>query len=175
MIGVSIHHADVDVREKLSIKQEDWASAAAELVNYSSGVVEEAAVLSTCNRFELYIASRDGRSAIRSASSWLSSRSDLPQSVLRKQLFLLSGDDASWHLLRVSAGLDSLVVGEGQILSQVNACHQAAIQKADDVQIAGSGGKVLSKMFNTAVTAGKVIPSTHLYLCHLFTCFFYRE
>jgi glutamyl-tRNA reductase len=116
-------------------------------------------VLSTCNRFELYIASRDARSAIRSASAWLSNRSDLSQSILRNQLFLLSGEDASWHLLRVSAGLDSLVVGEGQILSQVSACHQAATQKADpdSAQVAGSGGKILSKMFNTAVAAGKVI------------------
>lgn len=64
----------------------------------------------------------------------------------------------------MSAGLDSLVVGEGQILSQVSACHQAATQKADaeSEQIAGSGGKILSKMFNTAVAAGKVF---HTHIC----------
>jgi len=66
---------------------------------------------------------------------------------------MLSGDDAVWHLMRVSGGLDSLVVGEGQILSQVKHCHSHSIE--DD----GSGGKVLSRMLNTAVAAGKRVRS----------------
>lgn len=81
--------------------------------------IEEAAVLSTCNRFEVYIASHDGHAAIRDVMTCLQQRSGLSQGELRRNLFMLSLDDTVWHLLRVSAGLDSLVVGEGQILSQV--------------------------------------------------------
>jgi len=156
-MGLSIHHATVDVREKLAIKQDAWVDAAAELVEYSDGVIQEAAVLSTCNRFELYLSSTDSKAAMAKSAAWLASRSQLSQGVLRRNLFMLSGEDAGWHLLRVSAGLDSLVVGEGQILAQVAACYQAATQVADPETgaKAGSGGKVLSRMLNTAVAAGK--------------------
>jgi len=153
VIGLSHHNAAVDVREKLAIKQDDWVNAANELVGFSSGSVEEAAVLSTCNRFELYISSRDQKAAMRAATKWLGERSDLSQGELRRNLFMLSGEDAGWHLLRVSGGLDSLVVGEGQILSQVGACYQAAISED------GQGGKVLSRMLNQAVAAGKRVRS----------------
>mmetsp|Transcript_26862 Transcript_26862/g.60056 ORF Transcript_26862/g.60056 Transcript_26862/m.60056 type:complete len:583 (+) Transcript_26862:77-1825(+) len=157
VMGLSIHHASVEVREKLAIKQPDWTSAAAELVAYSNGVIEEAAVLSTCNRFELYLGAADSRAAMSKAAAWLAERSGLSQGELRRNLFMLSGEDAGWHLLRVSAGLDSLVVGEGQILAQVASCYQAATQVADEEAglPAGSGGKVLSRLLNVAVASGK--------------------
>ena len=66
---------------------------------------------------------------------------------------MLEGDDAVWHLMRVSGGLDSLVVGEGQILSQVRQCHLHSIEED------GSGGKVLSRLLNNAVAAGKRVRS----------------
>lgn len=81
--------------------------------------IQEAAVLSTCNRFEVYIASHDPHAAIRDVMTYLQEHSGLSQAELRQNLFMLSLEDAVWHLLKVSAGLDSLVVGEGQILSQV--------------------------------------------------------
>ena len=77
----------------------------------------------------------------------------MPVSELRKNIFMLSGDDAVWHLMRVSGGLDSLVVGEGQILSQVRQCHLHSIEED------GSGGKVLSRMLETGVKAGKRVRS----------------
>ena len=70
-------------------------------------------------------------------------------SELRKNLFVLSGDDAvCWHLMRVSGGLDSSIIREGQILSQVRQCHLHSIEGD------GCGGKVLSRMLNNAVAAG---------------------
>lgn len=157
VMGLSIHHAAVDVREKLAIKGDEWAAAAAELVTFSDGVIKEAAVLSTCNRFELYLGAADAKAAFSVTAKFLSERSGLGQAVLRRNLFMLSGEDAGWHLLRVSAGLDSLVVGEGQILAQVAACYAAATQleDADSGAVAGSGGKVLSRLLNVAVAAGK--------------------
>ena len=151
VIGLSIHHASVEVREKLAIKEDDWNAASAEIC--SSGVVSEAAVLSTCNRFEVYYAAPSPREAVARVTEYLAKRADMKVSDLRKNVFMLSGDDAVWHLMRVSGGLDSLVVGEGQILSQVKHCHSHSIE--DD----GSGGKVLSRMLNTAVAAGKRVRS----------------
>lgn len=151
VVGLSIHHAQVDVREKLAVPEADWNAASAEIC--STGEVAEAAVLSTCNRFEVYYAASSPREAMAAITKYLAKRSDLPVSVLRKNLFMLSGDDAVWHLMRVSGGLDSLVVGEGQILSQVRQCHLHSIEED------GSGGKVLSRMLNNAVAAGKRVRS----------------
>jgi len=151
VVGLSIHHASVEVREKLSIPESEWNTASSHIC--ATGEVAEAAVLSTCNRFEVYYAATDAREAMARVTKCLADRSGLPMSVLRKNLFVLSGDDAVWHLMRVSGGLDSLVVGEGQILSQVRQCHLNAIEPD------GSGGKVLSRMLNNAVAAGKRVRS----------------
>ena len=86
-------------------------------------------------------------------TKYLAERSGLPVSTLRKNLFMLSGDDAVWHIMRVAGGLDSLIVGEGQILSQVRQCHLHSIEED------GCGGKVLSRLLNNAVAAGKRVRS----------------
>jgi len=150
VVGLSIHHAQVEVREKLAIAEADWNEASAELV--ATGVIAEAAVLSTCNRFEVYYSATNAREAMAAVTSYLSKRAQLPVGVLRQNLFMLSSDDAVWHAMRVAGGLDSLVVGEGQILSQVRSCHQHSLEKNG-----GSGGKVLSKLLEGCVTGGKLV------------------
>lgn len=151
VLGLSIHHASVDVREKLAIPEPDWNKASNDIC--STGAVSEAAVLSTCNRFEVYYAAPDAREASARVMEYLAQRGGLSISTLRKNIFMLSGDDAVSHLMRVSGGLDSLIVGEGQILSQVRQCHLHSIEED------GCGGKVLSRMLNTAVAAGKRVRS----------------
>lgn len=151
VLGLSIHHASVEVREKLAIPEADWNTASNEIC--STGAVSEAAVLSTCNRFEVYYAAPSAREAVARVTEYLAERGNMPVSVLRKNIFMLSGDDAVWHLMRVSGGLDSLVVGEGQILAQVKSCYEHSIEED------GCGGKVLSRMLNTAVKAGKRVRS----------------
>jgi glutamyl-tRNA reductase len=151
VVGLSIHHAQVEVREKLAIPEPSWNAASADLV--ATGAIAEAAILSTCNRFEVYYAATDAREAMAAVTQYLSKRGNLPVSTLRKNLFMLSGDDAVWHIMRVAGGLDSLVVGEGQILSQVRQCHLRSIEEE------GSGGKVLSRLLQNAVSAGKRVRS----------------
>jgi len=151
VVGLSIHHAEVEVREKLAIAEANWNAAANEIC--SNGKVAEAAILSTCNRFEVYYAATDARAAMAHVTSYLAERSGLPVSVLRKNLFMLSGEDAVWHVMRVAGGLDSLVVGEGQILSQVRQCYLHSVEED------GCGGKVLSRLLNNAVAAGKRVRS----------------
>jgi len=133
------------------VPEAEWNAASNEIC--STGIVSEAAVLSTCNRFEIYYAAPSAREAVARVTEYMAKRAEMPVSELRKNVFMLSGDDAVWHLMRVSGGLDSLVVGEGQILSQVRHCHLHSIEED------GSGGKVLSRMLNTAVAAGKRVRS----------------
>ena len=123
------------------------------LCEYES--IAEAAVLSTCNRFEIYLSGQNQYECIRDAVNFLEKRAggSLDQATLRKSLFMLSGEDAIWHLLKVGAGLDSLIVGEGQILAQVKRAYEHGIEET------GQSGKVVSRMLNTAVTAGKRVRS----------------
>ena len=151
VLGLSHHTAGVDVRERLAVPEAEWADAAGELVG--EGSVQEAAIMSTCNRFEVYLLAGHGFEAISSVVGHLSKKSGIPVPELRRSLFMLTGDQATWHLLRVSAGLDSLVIGEGQILSQVKHAYEIGAGKG------GHAGKVLTRLLNTAVSAGKRVRS----------------
>jgi len=157
VIGLSHKTATVMVREKLAIPEASWNEAAAAITQLES--VQEAAILSTCNRFEVYIVAQDHFAATQEVLTFLRERSGLSNEELRPNLFMLQNEDAVAHLLRVSAGLDSLVVGEGQILSQVKACYSHAIAPESEDEPAGSAGKVLGRLLNSAVMAGKYVRS----------------
>lgn len=146
-MGLSHHTAPVEVREKLAVPEAEWQLAAAELC--ACPAVLEAAVLSTCNRFEVYLVVDHPFRAIQQVVAHLSSRADIPVAELRRHLFMLMEDEAVRHLLRVAAGLDSLVIGEGQILAQVKKCYELASDKD------GCAGKILTRFLNVAVSAGK--------------------
>lgn len=103
VIGLSHHTAPVEVREKLSIPESEWNQVANELCGYKS--ITEAVVLSTCNRFELYLTARNQYEAMNDAMDYLLQRNGtVDKETLRKSMFMLSGDDAIWHLMRVTAG-----------------------------------------------------------------------
>mmetsp|Transcript_76273 Transcript_76273/g.154655 ORF Transcript_76273/g.154655 Transcript_76273/m.154655 type:complete len:666 (-) Transcript_76273:69-2066(-) len=167
VVGLSHHSAPVEVREKLAVAQADWNAYAQELVefakdNQSGYLVPEVSVLSTCNRFELYFASPEMKKfdAVEAVHAFLSHKSGLSAEELEPYLFSHTGEDAIQHLFEVSSGLDSLVLGEAQILAQVKACHEHAIQKiSEDVPVAGSGGKIVAKMLNAAIRMGKLVRS----------------
>jgi len=88
-VGLSIHHADVEVREKLAVAECDWNAASNEIC--STGDIAESAVLSTCNRFEIYYTATDPRAAMASVTKFLAQRSGLPVSELRKNLSCFLG------------------------------------------------------------------------------------
>jgi glutamyl-tRNA reductase len=116
-IGLTIHNAPVEIREKLAIPEAEWPRAIEELTAFPH--IEEAAVLSTCNRMEMYVVGLSWHRGVREIEEWMSCMSGVPLEELRPYLFLKKNRDATWHLLRVASGLDSLVMGEGQILAQV--------------------------------------------------------
>jgi len=165
VVGLSHHSAPVEVREKLAVSQPDWNAYSKELVEFGQTangyVVPEVAVISTCNRFELYFASPELKkfAAIETVKAFLRKKSGLSEEELEPYLFTHSGQDATQHLFEVSSGLDSLVLGEAQILAQVKACHEHAILPASaaaDV-VPGSGGKIVAKMLNAAIRMGKIV------------------
>ncbi|KAE8731298.1 Glutamyl-tRNA reductase 1 [Hibiscus syriacus] len=146
VIGLSVHTAPVEMREKLAIPEAEWPRAIGELCGLNH--IEEAAVLSTCNRMEIYVVALSQHRGVKEVTEWMSKTSGIPVSEICKHRFLLYNKDATQHLFKVSAGLDSLVLGEGQILAQVK-----------QVLKSGEGvlgfGRNIHMMFKCASTVGK--------------------
>ncbi|MDZ7967139.1 MAG: glutamyl-tRNA reductase [Nostoc sp. DedSLP03] len=146
VVGLSHKTAPVEVREKLSIPEPQIEGAIAQLASYPH--IDEVAILSTCNRLEIYIVASEADQGIREVTQFLAEYSKLPVLSLRQHLFMLLHDDAVMHVMRVAGGLDSLVLGEGQILAQVKTTHKLGQQY--------SGIKtILNRLFKQALTAGK--------------------
>jgi glutamyl-tRNA reductase len=150
VVGLSHKTASVHIREKLSIPEPQIEAAIAHLLSYPH--LEEVAILSTCNRLEIYAVSSAIEPGVREVVQYLSEHSKLSLSELRPHLFTLLHQDAVMHLMRVAAGLDSLVLGEGQILAQVKNAHQLAQQYK-------GAGSILNRLLKQAVTAGKRVRS----------------
>ena len=145
VVGLSHKTAPVEVREKLSIPEPQLEAAIAHLLSYPH--LQEVAILSTCNRLEIYLVATETQPGIREVTQFLSEKSKLSLHQLRPHLFTLLHDDAIMHLMRVAAGLDSLVLGEGQILSQVKQTHKLSQQYKGI-------SRILNRFFTQAVTAG---------------------
>ena len=146
VVGLSHKTAPVEVREKLSIPEPQTQGAIALLTSYPH--INEVAILSTCNRLEIYIVSSETEPGVREVVQFLSEHSKLPVHSLRQHLFTLLHDDAVMHVMRVAAGLDSLVLGEGQILAQVKNTHKLG-QQYNGIKT------ILNRLFKQALTAGK--------------------
>lgn len=146
VVGLSHKTAPVEVREKLSIPEPQIERAIASLKNYPH--IEEVAIISTCNRLEIYIVTNSAQQAVWEVTQFLGDRSKTPGHQLRPHLFILLREDAVMHLMRVAAGLDSLVLGEGQILSQVKQAHKLGQQYK-------GVGRILNRLLKQALTAGK--------------------
>ena len=110
--------------------------------------IEEAAILSTCNRMEVTIVGLSYDRAVAELENWMSKWSGVELSQLREHFFLLKDRDACTHLLAVSGGLDSVVLGEGQILAQV----KSVFQMGENVK---GFGRHLTGLFKAAIIAGK--------------------
>jgi glutamyl-tRNA reductase len=145
-IGISHHTAPIEIREKVAIPRTEYAERVADLC--SKPGIEELLVLGTCNRTEVYcLTSADGQETV---SEWLHSANGIPAGELEPHIYVHQGEESARHLVRVAAGLDSLVLGETQILGQL----KDAWQQAHDV---GSMGKVLDRLFQHTFAAAKAI------------------
>jgi glutamyl-tRNA reductase len=160
VIGCSFRTAAVEVRERLAFPPELQARAATEL---AARFACEAAILSTCNRVELFLARPLGPTALSTdlATEFLAEVHRLSPAQLQPHLYSHLDGDAARHLFRVAASLDSLIVGEGQIAGQVK-------QAFDFAQKLGTTGPLLNALFPHALrTAKRVRTETGISLGHV--------
>jgi glutamyl-tRNA reductase len=146
VVGLSHRTAPVEIRERVSIPEDEVKEAIAHL--RSCPHVDEVAILSTCNRLEIYIATPDVESGVRETMQCLAEFKQVSLTAMRPHMFTLIYQDAVMHLMRVAAGLDSLVLGEGQILAQVKTTQKLG-------QSFNGMDRILNRLFKAAITAGK--------------------
>ena len=150
VVGLSHRTAPVEVRERLSIPEQTMETSLQSLKGNEQ--VLEASILSTCNRLEIYTLVRNPELGVGAVRDFLSGHSGLDTGELSPHLFSYHHEDAVDHLMRVSAGLDSLVLGEGQILSQVKKMMRLGQEHK-------SLGPILNRLLTQAVSTGKRVRS----------------
>jgi glutamyl-tRNA reductase len=162
LLAVGLNHttAPVSLREKVAFPADQIgqavASARAWFGRADASGADEAAILSTCNRTELYAASHitgGVNAAIDATAHFLAEYHKLPYAELRPYLYTLPQDNAVRHAFRVASGLDSMVLGEPQILGQM----KDAVRQAD---AAGGLGTYLHQMFQRTFAVAKEVRST---------------
>ena len=148
-LGLNHHTAPVDVRERAAIGDERLADALRALTDVDA--VEEAAIVSTCNRTEIYCGTRTGNvKADAAVVDWMHSHLDLGAHRVDDYLFQHSDREAVHHLMRVASGLDSMVLGEPQILGQIKRAYRGASE-------AGTVGHALSPLFQSVFSVAKQV------------------
>ena len=155
LIALGLNHttAPVAVRERVSFPGEGLRQALADLRSSLSGLLPEGAILSTCNRTEIYAASPRPGEIAAAVSAWLAQRQGLAQGQLQSHLYVLPDGQAVRHAFRVAAGLDSMVIGEPQILGQL----KDAVRAAQDT---GALGTHLHQLFQRSFAVAKEVRST---------------
>lgn len=148
LIALGINHksAPIEVREQVSCSSDAIEHKISELLKIDS--LSEAVLLSTCNRTELYLDSSNLYSILR----WIKSKQQLQFSILKKHSYALFGEMAIRHLFRVASGLDSMVLGEAQILGQLKAAYYTSVKT-------GGINKFLGRLFQHSFSIAKQVRS----------------
>lgn len=145
-VGLSHRTAPVDLRESVSIDETELSTVLCRI--HALDAIEEVALLSTCNRLEIYAVARDVEEGRRAIESFLQDRVGGRAIDLTPHLYFYTERTSAHHLMQVACGLDSLILGEPQILGQVSYTLISA-------QRAGTVGAVLHRFFTGAIHAGK--------------------
>lgn len=144
-LGVSHKTAPLELRERLSLTEGRAVSALRELTEAAG--IHEAAAISTCNRTELYLIVSDPVEAESTALGVLTRQAEIRPTELLGHLYSLRSTEAARHLLRVTAGLDSMILGEAEIQGQVKRAYELAL-------VEGGTGPILNRLFRGALAAG---------------------
>src|SRR5690554_3131063 len=145
-LGINHKTASVDVRERVAFGPDQLAEALRQLCH--EGGAREAAILSTCNRSELYLEMETA--AQERVLGWLASYHGLPIEELHSCAYTYEDDEAVRHMMRVACGLDSLVLGEPQILGQIKDSYDVARE-------AGTIGPLLGRLFQATFSTAKTV------------------
>jgi glutamyl-tRNA reductase len=145
-LGASHKTAPLPLRERLALPEGRAARVLSELVSLEA--VHEGVALSTCNRTELYLVTADAVEAESAALSILARQAELRPTELLGSLYSLRGSEAARHLFSVTAGLDSMIVGEAEVQGQVKRAYELAL-------VEGATGPIGNRLFRAALAAGK--------------------
>lgn len=158
VVGLNFRTAPVEIREKLTLSGCALQRALEDLRLFTSPrpnngehpapTLDEAVILSTCNRSEVYVTTQDPDNGIALVEQFLFGLQNSSITELNGHLYNYVGDDAVQHLMRVACGLDAMILGETQILGQVT-------QAYEDAHKAGTTGPILSHLFALVTHAGK--------------------
>jgi len=143
-LGLNHKTAQLALREQLSFTKEHVAQKLPDLANFAH--LQEVAMISTCNRTEFY--GHEG--SVQLVMQWLSKVRNIAQDVLWRTSYVLKEQEAVTHLMRVASGLDSMVLGEPQILGQLKQAYNTA-------QNAGTLGRVLERLFQASFAVAKQV------------------
>ena len=146
LVGISHRTAPVELRERLDFQTRGIENALATLGDRHA--TSEAVIVSTCNRADLYAACEDVNAGRAAIADFISDYHSIERSVVLPHVYNVTDLEAARHLFRVAAGLDSLVVGEPQILGQVKDAHTAAAS-------AHTAGTFLNRLFHASFAVGK--------------------
>ena len=157
-VGASHKTAPLALRERLAVTDAAAERLVRELVEHPS--IGEAVVLSTCNRIELYVGVADPVEAESTVLGMLARRASIRPTELVDGIYSLRNCDAARHLFRVTAGLDSMVVGEAEIQGQVKRAYETALENQ-------TTGSLTNRLFRGALAAGKrARTETHISVGH---------
>lgn len=146
-LGLNHTTTPIELREQLSLNEDAIRSALARFpCGHLPSAIAELVIISTCNRIELYAASSD--LAIAELEALLSDACGISADQLDQHTYQFEGVDTAHHLFEVAAGLDSLVVGEPQILGQI-------VRALELSRVQNMAGPVLNRLFQSAIHAGK--------------------
>jgi glutamyl-tRNA reductase len=147
VVGLSYHSAPVELRERLALSDHELADALLRL-HEPTGPLQEAVILSTCNRLEVYAVAMQPAEGIAWIEHVLCAGEASKPGDIRSLLTVYTADAVVEHLLRVASGMESMILGESQILGQI----ARAYEEARRVKVCGP---VLSHLFSQAIHAGK--------------------
>jgi glutamyl-tRNA reductase len=145
-VGISHRNAPLAMRERLAFPPQRAGALLRGLI--ATGAIDEAVVVSTCNRTEVYVAAAEPAAAERAVLRALARRAALSSAALRPWVRRHDGEAAVRHLFEVAAGLHSMILGEAQILGQLRRAHELA-------RAEGACGPVLDRLLRDAVGAGR--------------------
>jgi len=147
LIGFNYRQTPVDIREQLFVDEKRATALLAGMIGQLD-TINEAVILSTCNRVELYCVADNAFRAEAQLLSYFSEWFEIDRDILQKHRFIRHDRDVIKHLMNVASGLDSMILGEPQILGQVNRSLESA-------QKVHASGTVLNRIFTDAVHTGK--------------------
>jgi len=148
VVGLSHHTAPLEIREKLAFSSNGIELPLRELTSLPD--ITEGVIVSTCNRVEVYAVTRDMAAGIARVKRFLAGRRGIPFSSLEPHFYGYHGEKAVRHVFRVASSLDSLVIGEPQILGQVKAAYGYAAEY-------GASGLILNRLLHKAFSVAKRI------------------